>query len=250
VSASVLAVSLLLLVVGAVSQRIAGLGFAMVASPFLVLVLGPHQGVVLTNVCGVASSCLVIFSVHRYIRWRQFTWLLIPALVGSLLGSWGAAELPSGPLGILVGGSVLVFLVASSVLAWKGYRLKGTGPQRGVTGFFAGVSNSLSGVGGPVLTAYAELTQWPQREFAAMLQPFFIITGAFSAATKVWMDPNTWPSFDWWQWILLVAAVVSGVGIGNLLAPRVRDYVARRLVLALAVLGSVLAVVKGITDTV
>jgi hypothetical protein len=30
----------------------------------------------------------------------------------------------------------------------------------------------------------------------------------------------------------------------------VRDYVARRLVLALAVLGSVLAVVKGITDTV
>jgi uncharacterized membrane protein YfcA len=101
-----------------------------------------------------------------------------------------------------------------------------------------------------VLTAYAELTQWPQREFAAMLQPFFIITGAFSAATKVWMDPNTWPSFDWWQWILLVAAVVSGVGIGNLLAPRVRDYVARRLVLALAVLGSVLAVVKGITDTV
>ncbi|MGO3152976.1 MAG: sulfite exporter TauE/SafE family protein [Galactobacter sp.] len=247
-STSILAITVLLLVVGAISQRVAGLGFAMVASPFLVLVLGPHQGVVLTNVCGVASSCLVIFSVFRFIEWRKFTWLLIPALVGSFVGSWGAAVLPSGPLGILVGGTVLLALVLSSLLAWRGYRLQGTGPQRGVTGFFAGLSNSLSGVGGPVLTAYAELTQWPQRHFAAMLQPFFIVTGIFSAATKVWMDPSTWPHFDAWQWAVLLAAVVSGVWIGNVVAPHVKDYIARRIVLALAVIGSVMAVVKGITD--
>lgn len=249
-SPSILLITLILLLVGALAQRIAGLGFAMVASPFLVLVLGPHQGVVLTNVCGVVSSCLVILSVFRDIRWRAFTWLVVPALVGSFLGSWGGAVLPAGPLGIVVGGTVLVALAASSILAWRGYRLRGSGPQRGVAGFFAGVSNSLSGVGGPVLTAYAELTQWRQRDFAAMLQPFFIISGIFSATTKVAIDHSTWPSFDLWQWGLLLVAVVGGVVLGNLLAPKVKDYIARRIVLTLAVLGSIMAVVKGIADTV
>ncbi len=250
VSLSLLLLTLALLIIGALAQRIAGLGFAMVVSPFLVLVMGPHHGIVLVNLCGVFSSLLIIHHVWKDIRWRPFIWLIVPALIGSLPGSFLANALPSGPLSIIVGGMVLLALGVTAVLTRKGHVLGDTGPHRGVAGLFAGFTNSLSGVGGPVLTAYAELTRWPQRDFAATLQPFFIITGSFSAATKVIADPSTLPVFDWWQWLLLAVAIVLGVQIGNRLAPKVHDKLARRLVLLMAVIGAVTAVVKGVFDIV
>lgn len=249
-SVSILLLSLLLLIVGAMAQRIAGLGFAMVVSPFLVLVIGPHQGIVLVNLCGVFSSLLIIHHVWKDIRWRPFIWLIVPALIGSLPGSFLANAMPAGPLSVIVGAMVLIALGVTAILTRKGHSLKDTGPHRGVAGLFAGFTNSLSGVGGPVLTAYAELTRWPQRDFAATLQPFFIITGSFSAATKVISDPTTMPVFDWWQWLLLAAAIVIGVQVGNKLAPKVHDKLARRLVLIMAVVGAVTAVVKGLLDTI
>lgn len=250
VSLSVLLILLVLLVAGAIAQRVAGLGFAMVVSPFVVLVLGAHQGVVLVNLCGVFSSLLVIHHVWKRVRWKAFLWLIIPALVGSLPGSFLANWLPGGPLAIVVGVVVLLALGSSLVLSRRGTRIKESGPNRSVAGLFAGFTNSLSGVGGPVLTAYAELSRWQQKDFVAMLQPFFIITGAFSAATKVVADPSTMPVLDWWQWLLLAAMIVLGVQVGHRLAPKVPDQLARRIVVVLAVIGAVTAVVKGILDTV
>lgn len=249
-SLAVFLITLFLLVVGAMAQRVAGLGFAMVVSPFLVLAMGAHQGVVMVNLCGVFSSLLIISQVWKDIRWKPFWILLLPALVGSLPGSFLANWLPAGPLGAIVGGLVLVALGTSTYLTRRGHRLEGTKVQRGTAGFFAGFTNSLSGVGGPVLTAYAELTRWPQRDFAATLQPFFIATGLFSAATKVIADPSTMPVFEPWAWLVLGAAIVVGVLVGNWLAPKVHDRLARRIVVLLAIVGAGTAFVKGILDTV
>ena len=38
--------------IGSSMQRITGMGFALVAAPFLVLLLGPIDGVIVVNVCG------------------------------------------------------------------------------------------------------------------------------------------------------------------------------------------------------
>lgn len=249
-SLSILLILLVLLVVGAIAQRVAGLGFAMVVSPFVVIVLGAHQGIVLVNLCGVFSSMVVIHHVWKRVRWKAFLWLIIPALIGSLPGSFLANWLPSGPLSVVVGAVVLLALGFSLLLSHRGAQIKENAPNRAVTGFFAGFSNSLSGVGGPVLTAYAQLSRWKQQDFVAMLQPFFILAGAFSAATKVIADPSTMPVLDWWQWVLLAAMIVLGVQVGHRLAPLVKDTLARRIVVILAIVGAASAVVKGIVDTV
>lgn len=249
-SLSILLILLILLIVGAIAQRVAGLGFAMVVSPFVVIVLGAHQGIVLVNLCGVFSSMLVIHHVWKRVRWKAFLWLIIPALIGSLPGSFLANWLPAGPLSVIVGGVVLLALGVSLLLSHRGTQIQESGPNRSVAGFFAGFSNSLSGVGGPVLTAYAQLSRWKQQDFVAMLQPFFILAGTFSAATKVAADPSTMPVLDWWQWLLLAAMIVLGVQIGHRLAPKVNDTLARRIVVILAIVGAASAVVKGIMDTV
>jgi len=240
----------LLMVIAAMAQRIAGLGFAMLVSPFIVLLLGPHHGIVLVNLCGVFSSAMILRHVWRNIAWRRYWWLIVPALVGSVPGSLLANGLPTGPLNVVVGGVVLAALATTGVLSRRGHVMAHSGPRSGIFGFFSGFSNALSGVGGPMLTAYAELTRWKQKEFAATLQPFFMVAGAFSATTKVLADHSTLPTFAWWQWIVLAVGILAGVQLGNRLAPRIHDVAARRFVLGLAVLGAVIAIAKGIADTV
>jgi len=58
-------------VMGAGMQRITGMGFALVAAPFLVLLLGPVEGVVLVNLCGAVTAGAIIFRVVRDIDFAK-----------------------------------------------------------------------------------------------------------------------------------------------------------------------------------
>ena len=43
-------------VAGALTQRVTGIGFALVCAPLLVLIAGPFEGVVLSNLLGLTVS--------------------------------------------------------------------------------------------------------------------------------------------------------------------------------------------------
>ncbi|MCG2624434.1 hypothetical protein LVY72_21325 [Arthrobacter sp. I2-34] len=70
--------------IGAIAQRIAGLGFALLISPFLVILLGAHGGALMANVCGLVSSLLIMFRVWRDLDWNMYRWLAVPAVFGSV----------------------------------------------------------------------------------------------------------------------------------------------------------------------
>ena len=76
-----LAVAVLL---GACTQRLTGIGFALVASPLLVLVLGPTDGVHVSNVLNLAVSLVVLSQTYRNIDLQRALTLAFPALVQRL----------------------------------------------------------------------------------------------------------------------------------------------------------------------
>ena len=108
-----LAVAASLVFVGAVAQRVAGLGFAMLASPFLVLLLGPHEGVLLVNICGVVSSTLITPRVWKDINWSAFRWLAAFSVVGSVIGRAALGDTPTLIAGVLA----MITLFAMQALA-------------------------------------------------------------------------------------------------------------------------------------
>ncbi|WP_049829410.1 sulfite exporter TauE/SafE family protein [Arthrobacter sp. RIT-PI-e] len=234
-------------VVGAVAQRIAGLGFALLIAPFMVIILGPHAGVLLVNMCGVVSSAIIVGRVWRDIDWSMFRWLAIPSLFGSLPGSYLAVIVPSAPLSVTVGGIVLVALTVSLLLQRSDVVVRGNLPKA-VAGLTAGVTNSMAGVGGPAVSAYALLSRWPQRSFAATLQPFFVLIGSVTLVTKLLLDPSQAPALDTWMWVAIGLAIVAGIAVGEKLARFVRDEHARVFVVVIAFIGAGLAVVKGVID--
>lgn len=234
-----------MVVVGAIAQRVAGLGFAMLVSPFLVLALGAHQGVFLVNICGVVSSAIIVPRVWKDIDWSMFRWLSSFSVFGSVAGALLAGSLPQAPLSIIVGSVVLAALLLSLILVRADIAVSGQLPKA-TAGFLSGATNALAGVGGPAVSAYAVLARWPQRPFAATLQPFFVVTGLVTIGMKFLTVPDQLPVLPAWAWIGVAVFIWAGVLIGERVQRVVSDKHARFFVLCFAFVGAVTALVSGL----
>lgn len=235
----------LVTVIGATAQRMAGLGFALLVSPLMTLLLGAHSGVLLVNLLGVVSSVLILPRVWRHIDWSMFRWLASFAVVGAVIGAWVAQRTSADVMAVAVGAIVLIALGGSLALSGSRLTTQPRGP-RAVAGFSSGMMNALAGVGGPAISAYAVLTKWPQTTFAATLQPYFALTGSASAAAKLALDPAGLPSTGWWFWVLVFAAVVGGIALGERLLRLVTPTQVRRFVIILACVGAAASLVTGL----
>ncbi|HKU12278.1 MAG TPA: sulfite exporter TauE/SafE family protein [Sinomonas sp.] len=243
------ALVLVAVVLGAMAQRVAGLGFGLMVSPILVVLLGPLDGVMIVNACGASSSLLILSRVWRDVEWRRYLGLMVPGFVGIAAGAYLASHVPAAPLEIGVGLLLVVGLVVSQLVARARRRLERPIDSlgiRAVSGFSSGLMNAAAAVGGPAVTAYAVLSRWDQRRFGATLQPYFITTGTTSLLAKAFATGGHWPALALWQWLLVFACMILGIVVGDLLARRVAGETVRRVVIGIAYAGAALAIVNGI----
>lgn len=241
------ALVLIAVVAGAFAQRLAGLGFGLLVSPVLVVLLGPFDGVMIINLCGAASSLLILSRVWRHVSWRRYLGLAACALTGVVPGAWLASHVPEAPLEICVGALLILGLMASQRLNRSDWRVSGPVPMVSL-GFTSGLMNAAAGVGGPAITAYAIVTRWEQKSFGATLQPYFVTTGLSSLLSKYLFSGGHLPALEGWQWLGILAAMILGIVAGDLLAGRVRPGVVRRIVVAIAYAGAVSTMAKGVVE--
>ena len=226
-------------VAGALTQRVTGVGFALVCAPLLVLVAGPFEGVVLSNLLGLVVSCVVFVTLWRDTEWRKALLLVVPALATIPLGAWVARNVPPAPLMVIIGLTVIVALSAV-VLSDRARVLRGTGGAV-VAGGASGFMNVTAGVGGPAIVLYAVSTAWEHRKFVATFQFYSIFVNLASLTAKGGL-PHVSPA----AFIVSFGALAVGLVGGELLSRRVDHEVARRLAIGLALAGAVFTVVKGL----
>lgn len=223
---------------GAATQRVTGLGFALVAAPFLVLVLGPFEGVLVSNALGLAVSLGVLAFTWRHVDLRRVGLLAAPALAAVPVGAWVARTLPGPQLLVVIGSVVLVGLTA--VLCFRRARVF-RGKRGAVSaGALSGFMNASAGVGGPAITLYALSTDWREPTFVPSMQCYFAVISAGSLAAKglPQMSPVTA--------LAVLAALVLGLVAGQVASRWVTPDRARSAVAGIALLGAAGTVVKGL----
>lgn len=227
-----------IVLLGASVQRLAGIGFALVAVPALVLFLGPVEGVVLSNCAAGAISAVGLAEGWRRVRLAAMVPLVAAAACTVPAGAWVAAQLPEKAL--LVGMGVLVS--AAVLLVMRGVRMPSLRGTKGAlaAGAASGFMNSSTGVGGPAVTLYAVNADWTAREFVPNAQFYGVLVNGFSVAAKG-VPQLTVPA-----WLLVVAGIAAGAVIGRILAARVLERRARRIVLLLALAGGLTTLAKGL----
>jgi uncharacterized membrane protein YfcA len=223
--------------IGALAQRATGMGFALLASPFLVLVLGPLQGVLVVNAASVLATALILTQVWRDVDRSRF---LVPmGVVGIVPGTIAVALLPSAPLTIAI--SVLV-LIGLGLTVMLGQRSIPSSPALAATGGFAsGFMGVTAGVSGPGVVVYARATGWEHRSFAATAQLQGLVLGIVSLLAKWSLPTLSGPG-----WVALLIALGGGLAVGDLLSRRIDGNAAMRVVVVIAFAGAIGALVQGV----
>ena len=234
----------LAVVIGAMAQRVSGMGFALTAAPVLVLLIGPFDGVLLVNLAGAVSASIVISRVWRHIDWRQFVKLTVPALVAVIPGAYISVLLGGPALQITVG-AILVLALTISLLINRADKTIAQAPAALLSGAASGFMSATAGVGGPGMSVYAVLTRWEQRPFAATIQPFFVSLGVTSFVVKVVLSEQGLPDYEWWVWPLIIVCTLGGLALGEWVAKFVSVRIARISVIVISYLGAVAAIIDG-----
>ncbi|NLS08917.1 TSUP family transporter [Nesterenkonia sp. MY13] len=237
-----------LVVLAATLQRLTGIGFAMMMAPFLVVMIGPHGGVMLTNLLSFLAPALMIPVVWRDIEWRKVAVIGPAAVLVMPLFGWLAAISPQGPLYIVVASLVILGLSISLIVSRISAAVDGP-IARVLTGVGAGGGVVLAGVGGPAMAIYSVVSRWDVRKFAATLQPLWVLMAVSGFLTKLTFSGNEIPAFPWWFWLGSLIAILVGMRIGTLVRTMISDSWARRIVIVLAFIGAGISLVMGIRET-
>ncbi|MGC0423190.1 TSUP family transporter [Embleya sp. AB8] len=227
-----------IVLLGASVQRLTGMGFALVAAPGLVLLLGPAQGVVLCNGGAGVISAIGLAASWRRVRLAAMLPLVIAAACTVPLGSWVAARLPEPWLLAGIGAAVCVAVV----FVMRGVRVPALRARRGAVaaGAASGFMNSSAGVGGPAVSLYALNAGWTAAEFVPNAQFYGVVVNAFSLAAK------PLPHLTAQSWTTITTALISGAAIGQFLAAHTNEHQAKRAVQWLALAGGATTLAKGL----
>jgi uncharacterized membrane protein YfcA len=224
---------------GATTQRMTGLGFALVAAPFLVLIAGPAEGVSLGNALSAILCLGVVVTTWRHVRWKSAMLLLVPALIAIPLGSW-VVRVADPKILLVVVGSMSLLAVLTVILSKRTALLPGrTGAV--IAGALSGFMNTTAGVGGPMMAVHSLSERWTREVFIGTAQVFLLAVNILSLVFKG--IPTTLP---WWLWSATVGALVIGAVIGHYVSPLIPQRLGNNLVLLLALVGSGAAILRGL----
>jgi uncharacterized membrane protein YfcA len=223
---------------GAGAQRLFGMGFALVTAPFLVLLRGPVQGVLLANVLSLVVNAVVLGITWRAVELRRGVVLAASALPLLPIGAWVAGWLPAPLLMVVIGSLIMISLLATMV-SKRGIVLPGTGATV-AAGAMSGFMNVTAGVGGPALSIYALSTRWNHQSFVATAQLLGVIVNTASVAIR------GLPRLTSAQATVALCALAGGVVVGQRLTARINADVARRFLVGLALTGAAATMLKGL----
>ena len=227
------------MLIGAIAMRATGMGFALLSTPFLVMALGPYEGVLVTNVCGVIAALLNLTQVHADVEWRRALSIVPAGLLGTIPGAVLVMLMPSAVLMIAV--SLLVIVGLLLTVRSKSMKIGDSVWVGAAGGLSSGFMNVTAGIAAPGLVIYALATRWEHRHFAATVQVHFIVLGIAALASK-----QALPALPAAGWLVMFGILVLGVFGGSILARRISGERAMPWIIALAMAGALGSLVQGL----
>lgn len=222
-------------VAGAV-QSLTGFGYALLSTPLLSVVIGPRDAVVMSVLYGSVTAITMSFqfrhTINRPVLWR----MCAGRVVGMPIGILVLANVSRDALRIAIAATVLM----STAMIWRGFRLRRSGNVVDVgAGLLSGALTTSVSTGGPPLVLAMQARGMDPDTFRGTMSAVSLYTSAIALALIGYSGRFTHDA--------LVASVaglpglVSGLGVGKLLVPRVDAPRFRRVVLGLLVMAAFIA---------
>ncbi|MFP7365204.1 sulfite exporter TauE/SafE family protein [Corynebacterium callunae] len=247
-----IAIILLLSVfIGALLQRITGLGVGLVTGPVLTTLLGPLAGVTMVNGLSIINAVNNAWSVRKRTDWARFR-ILAGALILGSLPAVAVVHYLNGPWLLIVVGALVLLALCVSLFPTEKFTISQEAKLPMIIfGIIGGFMSTIAGIAGPALTVYARLSKWDYRDFVATLHPILLVANTVSFLLKVFLigglDFGGTPA---WLWIAAVAMIFVGAWFGEKINAKISTPMAKRIATILAAAGAAVVLIRGIMQLV
>ncbi|HIW69281.1 MAG TPA: sulfite exporter TauE/SafE family protein [Candidatus Dietzia intestinipullorum] len=222
---------------GAVSQRLTGIGYSLISLPLFTVALGPLEGIVLAAVTSGAICAYLTWDLRERVDLPRVRTLWPWAVVGVIPGALLAAVTESTLLTVIIGAVLIAAIVGVPLVQRLTSRTLSMTPR--TAGLFSGLVGALSGTPGIPLLLYSDSIRWDGRAFAASAQPVYVAIGVAVGLTQSAASTAVILLMPWAVWAVAAASVALGVLASYPLDRFVSPEAAVRVAKVLALLGAV-----------
>lgn len=157
---------------GGIITGMAGFGTGLVAMPFWLFVLPPNVAAQVAAACGALGQAQTIRTIWPVLRWRSVGPFIVAGLVGVPIGALILPLIPDREFKLGIGIFLVLFCLFMILNSGKPVIFQRRPLADIAIGFSGGLMGGVSGLSGPLPTAWAMLHDWSRDEKRALFQSF------------------------------------------------------------------------------
>jgi len=242
----ILLVAATVVLVSAVLSGAVGFGFALAATPILLLLFPPKQAIATVAVVGLIPLIYGVIVYRRGLSLNGLTFIFPTSLVGLLLGL-PVLFLASPSWIRIIGGSASIAMAVTLQLK-PGEPFPHERWGLATAGLLRGILQGTSGQGGPPVALVLTKQHWgPVHIWGTMTTYFLAISPIFLGSLIISgaIPKSTWPVS-----VALAVPVLLGSFVGNLLRVRVAPQLIRTVTLLVVAWSGIAGVIGGMTGLI
>ncbi len=222
-------------------QSLSGFGFSLFIVPFLAILIGPRDTVLLANLMSVFSTGIQARTLRHSAERRTAGILMIGSCIGMPFGL--AVLLWLDPTALKL--AIAVMVIASTLLVMRGVSLHRAGTFGDLAaGVTSGVLNTSTSMSGPPVVLYLQGRGMPPLQFRATIATFFFVTSTI--AVVLLLATGTAKPYVFALLGLSLPAMIAGQRLGNACFEKVDIVIFRRLVYAVLLVSGTVAIVGAV----
>ena len=172
-------------------QALSGFGFSLFIVPFLAILIGPRDTVLLANLMSTFGSGSQALYLRKSADRMTAGILLIGSLIGMPIGLAVLLLLDPKLLQLGIALSVIIF----TLIMIRGVALHRVGTAGDIiAGIASGILNTSTSMSGPPVVLYLQGRNFQPLQFRATITTYFVITSAITEVSPCFRRPRMIPS--------------------------------------------------------
>lgn len=147
-----------------------GFGFALLGTPFLVLLYPAKTAVVLAILLNSISVTILLVPLRKEVQLAPVGVLTVASLPGLAIGAYLLAIIRDSVLLLLIGGITIIFAIVMMLGFSRPFKHENWAAA--VSGFISGILGASTGLNGPPVVLFATNQRWPKGPFRANMATY------------------------------------------------------------------------------
>jgi len=237
-----LVAAIIVILIGAMIQGLAGFGFSQFAIPLLVMFIISDELIPIMVVLSLFLNLMMIHDLRKDVQVRRIWPLMLGGLFGIPLGTYLLLVADADDIKVLIGALILIFGLAQLFDIRK--QLKNERAAMAPVGFAGGVLQGSVSMSGPPVILFFSNQGFTKQEFRASLIAFFLFMNIATLPVYLYAGLLTGPVLT--SSMVLLPGMLVGTFVGTRLAHRIEENKFKKGVLVLVIIFGCMSIASGL----